>query len=130
LIMMTAFGVIPISFSLLTPFVGFLAGLLFGTISLLVTSIVKNINHFNFYFTGVLSPMFFFSGVVFPLENLPTALRPIAWILPLSHPVALTRALCANRFYPALLLNLLYIIVVTAVTGWFAVRRLRKRLVR
>jgi lipooligosaccharide transport system permease protein len=130
LIMMTAFGVIPISFSLLTPFVGFLAGLLFGTISLLVTSIVKNINHFNFYFTGVLSPMFFFSGVVFPLENLPTALRPIAWILPLSHPVALTRALCANRFYPALLLNLLYIIVVTVVTGWFAVRRLKKRLVR
>jgi lipooligosaccharide transport system permease protein len=130
LIMMTAFGVIPVSFSLLAPFVGFLAGILFGAISLLVTSFVKNINHFNFYFTGVLSPMFFFSGVIFPVSSLPKVLQPIVWIMPLTHPVALTRALCANRFHPALLLNLLYMIVLTLVTGYFAVKRLRKRLVR
>lgn len=130
LIMMTAFGVIPVSFSLLAPFVGFLAGILFGAISLLVTSFVKNINHFNFYFTGVLSPMFFFSGVIFPVSSLPKVLQPIVWIMPLTHPVTLTRALCANRFHPSLLLNLLYMILLSLVTGYFAVKRLRKRLVR
>jgi lipooligosaccharide transport system permease protein len=85
LIIVSVFGVIPLSFSLLAPLVGFLTGILFGAISLLVTSFVKNINHFNFYFTGLLSPMFFFSGVVFPVKSLPELIQPVAWIMPLTH---------------------------------------------
>jgi lipooligosaccharide transport system permease protein len=94
------------------------------------TSFVKTINHFSFYFTGVLSPMFFFSGVIFPVSNLPRVLQPVAWVLPLSHPVALARALTVGRFHPALLLNFLYILALTAITGYFAVNRLRKRLIQ
>jgi lipooligosaccharide transport system permease protein len=130
LIIISIFGVIPLSASVLAPLVGFLTGILFGAISLLITSFVKTINHFSFYFTGVLSPMFFFSGVVFPLSSLPKILQPIAWIMPLSHPMALARALCTGRFHGGLWLNLLYILSLTAVTCFFAVRRLRKRLVQ
>jgi lipooligosaccharide transport system permease protein len=130
LVVFTVFGVIPISMSVLAPFAGFLTGLMFGAISLLITSFVKTINHFSFYFTGVLSPMFFFSGVIFPISNLPKILQPVAWILPLSHPVAIARALCIGRFPLSLALNLLYIIIITAITGYFAVRRLGKRLVQ
>ena len=130
LIMVSVFGVIPLSTSVFAPFVGFLTGILFGAMSLLITSFVKTINHFSFYFTGVLSPMFFFSGVVFPVSSLPKVAQPIAWTLPLSHPVALARALCTGRFHSGLLLNVLYILALTALTGAFAVRRLRKRLVQ
>jgi lipooligosaccharide transport system permease protein len=130
LIMISIFGVIPLSTSVFAPFVGFLTGILFGAMSLLITSFVKTINHFSFYFTGVLSPMFFFSGVVFPVSSLPKVAQPIAWALPLSHPVALARALCTGRFHAGLLLNVLYILALTALTGTFAVRRLRKRLVQ
>jgi lipooligosaccharide transport system permease protein len=130
LVMISIFGVIPLSTSVFAPLVGFLTGILFGALSLLITSFVKTINHFSFYFTGVLSPMFFFSGVVFPVSSLPGIAQSIAWTLPLSHPVALARALCTGRFHAGLLLNVLYILFLTAVTGYFAVRRLRKRLVQ
>ncbi|MDP4094798.1 MAG: ABC transporter permease, partial [Bacillota bacterium] len=71
LIVVWAVGIISYPLSILAPFIGFLTGIMFGTLSLLITSFVKNINHFNFYFTGLLTPMFFFSGVVFPISNLP-----------------------------------------------------------
>jgi lipooligosaccharide transport system permease protein len=129
-VVFAVFGVIPLSASVFAPIVGFLTGLMFGALSLLITSFVNTINHFSFYFTGILSPMFFFSGVIFPVSNLPKILQPAAWILPLSHPVAIARALTVGHFSPNLFLNLFYIIALTSVTGFFAVRRLRKRLVQ
>ena len=71
LCVLTAFRIVHLPAGLLTPLVGFLTGLMFATLSLWVTSFVKTINHFNFYLTGIISPMFFFSGVVFPISNLP-----------------------------------------------------------
>jgi lipooligosaccharide transport system permease protein len=124
-----AFGIIALPYSLLTPLVGFLTGVMFATLSLLVTSYVKTINHFNFYFTGFLSPMFFFSGVVFPIANLPAFVRPLAEIVPLTHSVRLVRAICSNNYNPILLYDLLYIIVFIIVVGFFAIKRLKKRLV-
>ena len=129
LCILSAFGIVALPYGLLTPLVGFLTGLMFATISLLVTSFVKTINHFNFYFTGFISPMFFFSGVVFPVANLPPFVRPVAEIVPLTHSVRLVRAICANSYRPTLLLDLLYIAVFIAVVGFFAIGRLRKRLV-
>jgi len=67
LCILTLFGVVALPYSLLAPFVGFLTALMFSALSLLVTSFVKTIQHFNFYFTGLISPMFFFSGVNYPL---------------------------------------------------------------
>ena len=129
LCILSAFRIITLPHSLLTPLVGFLTGVMFATISLLVTSFVKTINHFNFYFTGFISPMFFFSGVVFPVGNLPAFIRPIAEIIPLTHSVRLVRAICTNTYRPGLLLDLLYIAVFIVVVGFFAISRLRKRLV-
>ena len=76
LIMLALFGIVSIGDGYLAPFVGFLTALMFATLSLLITSFVKTINHFNFYFTGFISPMFFFSGVVFPIDKLPFSIEP------------------------------------------------------
>lgn len=129
LVVVTAFGTVPIGWSLLTPFVGFLTGVLFGALGLVITSFVKSINHFNFFFTGLLSPMFFFSGVVFPVENLPRAIRPISEVLPLTHPVRLTRGLALGTSNPLWWFDLLYMVVFIAAVGWIAVRRLEKKLI-
>jgi len=129
LIIVTLFGVIPPGLSLLAPLVGFLTGLMFASISLWVTSFVKTINHFNFYFTGVLSPMFFFSGVVFPVSSLPRLIQPFAEIMPLTHVVRLVRALCQQSFQTGQLLDLLYILVLTLGIGLLGIRRLRSRLI-
>lgn len=129
LCILSTFKIVTLPYGLLAPLVGFLTGLMFGTLSLLVTSFVKTINHFNFYFTGFISPMFFFSGVVFPVENLPSYVRPLAELVPLTHSVRLVRAVCQNQYHPVLLLDLLYIAVFIVVVGFFAIQRLKKRLV-
>jgi len=129
LCILTLFGIVQLPEGLLSPLVGFLTGLMFGTLSLWITSFVKTINHFNFYLTGIISPMFFFSGVVFPISNLPQSVRFIAEIVPLTHSVRLARAVCTNNYQLHLLADLLYIAVFIAITGWLAVRRLRRRLI-
>ena len=129
LVIITIFGVLPIGWTLITPFIGFLTGAMFAALGLLITSFVDTINHFNFFFSGVLSPMFFFSGVVFPVENLPPVVRPISEILPLTHPVRLARALALGIENPLAWFDLLYIVVFIALVGWAAVVRIEKRLI-
>lgn len=60
---------------------------------------MNNINHFNFYFTGFLSPMSFFSGTVFPA-------------------VRLTRNLTLSRFSAVLWLDLAFLILVSVIATW------------
>jgi len=123
------FGAIPMPMGLLAIPIGFLTGTMFGALALVVTSFVRNMNHFNFYFTGLLSPMFFFAGTVFPIASLPPLLRPFAELLPLTHPVRLTRSLVMARLSPVLLADLAFLLVVTVVAGYVGIRRLRGRIV-
>ncbi len=131
LIIISAFGLVNFATALLTPLVGFLTGFLFASIGLLVTSFVTNMNHFNFFFTGLLSPMFMFCGTIFPISNLPPPLRVLAEVLPLTHPVRLGRAAAtASGWEPSLLLDLAYVVGVSLIVAWTAVRRLERRLVK
>lgn len=128
----SAFGnvIVPLPQALSAPVIGFFNGMMFATLGLLVTSYVKTINHFNFFMTGLISPMFFFSGVVFEIDRLPKNIQPIAEIVPLTHSVRLMRSICGDA--STLLMNVwdvLYIVVFTLVVGYFAVRRLKKRLI-
>src|SRR2546426_9949713 len=51
--------------------VGFLVGLMFGGLGMMVTARAPSYDFFNYYFTLGISVMFLFSGVFFPLESLP-----------------------------------------------------------
>lgn len=131
LVIISAFGLVNFGAALLTPIIGFLTGFLFAAIGLLVTSFVSNMNHFNFFFTGLLSPMFMFCGTIFPISNLPPALQVVAEILPLTHPVRLGRVTAtASGWTPSLLLDLGYTIAVAALVLLVAVRRLERRIVK
>ena len=123
-------GIITYPLSIFTPLVGFLAGIMFGTLSLLVTSLLKNINHFNFYFTGLITPMFFFSGVLSPIDTLPRPLMYLAEIIPLTHVVRLARAFAIpDQLGTYLFYDLAYCVIFIAITGWLAIRGLKKRLI-
>ena len=56
-------------------------------------------------------------------------IRPIAEVLPLTHSVRLVRAICLNNYHWKLTGDLSYIIIFILVMGFFAIRRLKKRLV-
>jgi lipooligosaccharide transport system permease protein len=123
-------GIIRYPLSIMTIFVGFITGIMFAALSMFITSFVNNINHFNFFFTGLITPMFFFSGVVFPIENLPKALIYAAEAIPLTHVVRIARAFCVPGLLGFhLLLDLGYCILFTIVFGWLAVKGIKKRLI-
>ena len=123
------FHIVRLPNALLAPFVGFFTGLMFASLSLFITSFVKSINHFNFYFTGFISPMFFFSGVVFPIEKLPDQIRPVAELVPLTHSVRIVRSICTSDYKAILFFDMIYIVLFITIFGYFAVKRLKKRLV-
>ncbi|MBN2443980.1 MAG: ABC transporter permease [Spirochaetales bacterium] len=115
--------------ALLAPLGGFFTGIMFASLSMIVTYFVKTINHFNFYFTGVLTPMFFFSGIVFPLSRLPRPLQIVAEFIPLTHSVRVVRAFCLNTYSVTLFYDWMYIILFSLVTTILAITLLSKRLV-
>jgi lipooligosaccharide transport system permease protein len=129
LIIIKIFGYIPGPMSLLTPIVGMLTGLMFASLALFITSFVSTIDQFNFFFTGFLSPMFFFSGVFFSLRSMPKFIQVLAEFLPLTHTVRMSRALCFNMFGSSTVLDILYVIVFIVIFSFFGISRLANKIV-
>jgi lipooligosaccharide transport system permease protein len=75
-------------------------------------------------------PMSLFSGVFFPVGSLPVVLRWVAWALPLSHGVELSRDATLGRSPGwAGLGHVAYLLAWCAVGWWLAHRRFGRRLV-
>lgn len=128
LAVIAAFGLFSSPWALaLVPF-GFLVGLLFASLGLVATSLAPSYDFFNYYFTLFISVMFLFSGVFFPLENLPPWAQTLAWFLPLTHAVQVARALAAGAPTPALLLDVAWMAAVGLVAYVLAERFVRRRL--
>ena len=108
--------------------VGFLAGLAFGALGMVVTALASSYNFFEYYFTLVISVMFVFSGVFYPVDTLPAWGQTLAWLLPLTHAVGPSRELAAGHLDWHLAGDLLWLLVVTAVAFYVAERTVRRRL--
>jgi lipooligosaccharide transport system permease protein len=129
LIILLTFGVVSSALLFFAPLIGFLTGLMFASFSLFITSYIRNINYFNFYFTGFLSPMFFFSGVVFPITNLPLPLQYLAEVFPLTHSIRLVRSIALPGFETSFFYDLSFILIFISVFTFLAIRKLEKRLI-
>jgi lipooligosaccharide transport system permease protein len=70
-----------------------LIGLAFSSLGLIMTGLARTYEFFIFYFTLVITPMMFVSGVFYPRAALPQALQRLAVFLPLAHGADLARAL-------------------------------------
>ena len=123
------FGLLPPIMLILAPLIGFFSGMLFGSLGFLVTSFIKTINHFSILFTALLTPMFMFCGVFFPIETLPSTLRPLTEILPLTHPVRLARALAFGGSYSMVIWDIAYCLLFVSIVGGWGIIRLRRRLI-
>jgi len=123
------FGLLRTPWVVAIPFVGFLTGVFFASLSLFITSFVKNIDHFSFYMTGFLSPMFFFSGIVFPTSSLPGWLIPMTEVLPLTHAVRLARGILFQR--PQLLVwDSLFLVGGILLFTMLSIRGIEKRMIQ
>jgi lipooligosaccharide transport system permease protein len=116
--------------ALLIPLVAGLAGVMFGAISLFVTSIVPAIYTFNFYFTLFITPMFLLSGVFFPLSGFPDIVQKLSWIAPLTPVAHLSRNLFRGEFDLKMLLALGLIVAWAVVFFSITLVTMRRRLTK
>ncbi|MDD5082979.1 MAG: ABC transporter permease [Dehalococcoidales bacterium] len=128
LLIATVFRLVHSPWALLIPVLSFLHGIMFSSIALFFTSMVPSIYSFGYYFSLFITPMFYLSGVFFPLAAFPDLVRNLSWIAPLTPVVYLTRALISGQFYPQLLLTLVEIIGVSVVFFSVSLVTMRRRL--
>lgn len=93
------FGLVKSPLALFVPIPLILMALTFSIFSLIWTSMAPNYDAFGYFFTIIISPMFLFSGIFFPVENLPGALHILAWLTPLYHAVVVIRGLVLGTFH-------------------------------
>ena len=91
---MAAFGAVSSPWALAAVPVAVLTGLAFAVpIDGFAVTRKKNGQSFDLIFRFGMIPLFLFSGTFFPVTQLPAWIRPLAYITPLWHGVALCRAL-------------------------------------
>ena len=105
-------------------------GLCFAALGLIMTALAPSYSFFMYYFTLVITPMMFLSGVFFPVEQLPPLLQAVSSVLPLSHAVDIARPLMNGLVPPDLLLHLLVLLGFTVCGFYVSLVLFRRRLSR
>jgi lipooligosaccharide transport system permease protein len=125
---LAVFGLLHSPLALTLVPLGFVVGLMFASLGMIMTAKAPSYDFFNYYFTFVFSIMFLFSGVFFPIHSLPDWARAVAWVLPLTHAVNLSRGLATGDAGTWMLGELAWIAVVSGVAFVVAERLVRRRL--
>jgi lipooligosaccharide transport system permease protein len=128
LVVMACFGLVHSPYALLVPAVFLIGALAFAALGMTYTALVSSIEHFNIFYTGVLTPMFLFGGVFFPFDRLPEWAQVLGWCLPLSHLVAATRELVLGWADAVTLAHVAVLVGMLALLFPFPLARLRRTL--
>ncbi len=102
-------------------------GITFSSMALVFNAMAKGYDFFTYYFTLFLTPTRFLSGVFFPLDQLPSAVRVVADWLPLSNAVALVRPLFMDQWPRDVLHHGSVLLAYAVVSFWVALALTRKR---
>ncbi len=110
--------------------VGLLVALPCGAMGLLATAMVHNINQFQTVYSFIIAPLYFLSGIFFPIEQMATPIRIVAEFFPLIHGVRLAQSLFWERDIADAFIYSGTILVIQSIIlcGW-AYNRIRKKLV-
>jgi len=103
------------------------AGIAFSCIALIFNALARGYDFFTYYFTLFLTPMMFLSGVFFPREQLPEAVRVIAGWLPLAAAVELVRPMFLDQWPADALRHLLVLAGYAVASFWIALALTRRR---
>jgi lipooligosaccharide transport system permease protein len=95
--------------------VGTLTALAFGGPIAAYMTTQRDTNSFNSIWRFGITPLFLFSGTFFPIESLPPAIQPIAWLLPLWHGVDLARSLALGTVADDPLKQLAHLVILVTV---------------
>lgn len=108
----------------------FLLSALFSCIGMIFTSIARNYDSFIYSTSGLIVPMSLLSGTYFPLEQLPSGLRYVAYVFPLTHGVAAVRGILHHGNWMWIVAHILVLLIATWIAMNISFRRLRKKLLK
>jgi lipooligosaccharide transport system permease protein len=102
-------------------------GITFSCIALIFNALAKGYDFFTYYFTLFLTPMMFLSGIFFPRDQLPPAVRWVSDWLPLTNAVELVRPMFMDQWPAHPLRGALVLVGYTVGGFWVALALTRKR---
>ena len=137
LISSSVMALVMMGFGLYTPGVGSLGlfvtiaitGFLFSSAAICFSAVAPSYEFFNYFFTLFIAPMFFLSGVFFPLDNFHEAVRWASLAMPATHSVNLARWFFHGEGGAGLLYSGFFLVTVGAALAVLATRLVRKRIV-
>lgn len=129
LAVMAAMGLITTPWGLLAFPVALLSSLAFAATGMAATTFMRSWQDFDLVNLALL-PMFFFSTTFYPLSVYPRWLQIVVECFPLYHGVALMRAFTTGIVDWGLFGHVAYFVVMAAIGGYVAGRRLRTLLLR
>jgi lipooligosaccharide transport system permease protein len=104
----------------------FVVGMTFASLGLVANALAQGYDFFTYYFTLLLTPMIFLSGVYYPVSQLPPWLQAISQLLPLSAAVHLVRPLVLGG-WPMTAASDMAIIALYCVGGFYLATVLTRR---
>ncbi|MDP2448114.1 ABC transporter permease [Polaromonas sp.] len=104
-----------------------LVGMMFSCIALIFNALAKGYDFFTYYFTLVLTPMMFLSGIFFPREQLPPLVRVISDWLPLTNAVEIIRPMFMDQWPASPWRHGLVLLGYTVAGFWVALALTRRR---
>lgn len=107
-----------------------LAGLCFAACGLVATAFAKNWEFFSYFFAFWVTPMFMFSGTFFSVDRFPDVVAYAAWLLPMTHMIAVVRPLTAGLpLDPVMALaHIAYLVAITLIAFRIAKAKFHKKL--
>ncbi|MBD0370817.1 MAG: ABC transporter permease [Pyrinomonadaceae bacterium] len=128
LFILIIFGAATSPWAALAPLPLLLGSFFIAGLSLGITAHIHDIDSYNFYM-AIFFSLIFLCGAWFPIDVLPRPLQVLAWALPITSAIDLTRALLTGRFLPRHVLEAFYLLVMALVFTEWAMRSLRRRMV-
>lgn len=125
------FGLMPnLAALFVIPFIGGLIALPCGAIGLISAAMVKNINQFQTVYSFLISPLYFLSGVFFPIDSHPLIYQRLVQISPFYHGIQLMQMTVWGRVDAnKVLYHVGALLLFSVVLGAWAIKRIQRKLV-
>ncbi len=106
----------------------FASSLLFSALGLAVAANSSTIDQISYPQFLLVFPMFLFSGVFYPIENLPIILQGVAWALPLTSVISLARSFTLG--FPIEIKAIFILFFWLIILVWISRKSMTRRLVK
>ena len=130
LVAAASFGLVSSPMAILAIPCAYLIGVTIAALAMILTATATTIGAMNNFFTLFILPMFYVSGVFFPLDRLPKGVQMLSWALPLTPAASLVRGLVTGDTTRFMVLWALELIAVAAVALWLASMFMSRRLIK